>query len=673
MQSTTILLIILAAIFTFVLAYFQYIFKERKSTKQWLFVLCRSITYFLLLILIINPKIKHATIITEKPKLIVLADNSQSIKELKQNTNEVNALHSFLNDKDLQSKFEVLPYVFGSELKATNTLDFTEKQTEINNALHTLQNVYKNQKTATIIITDGNQTFGTDYQYEKFNQPIFPIVLGDTIPVQDLKIQQVNVNKYAYLHNKFPVEILMSYQGNTPVTAMVSITENGTSVFTQKVNFNSAKLSLTVNAELNASSKGVKTYRVSIKSNLKEKNSINNTKQFAVEVIDESTKIALVSKLMHPDLGAIKKAIETNEQRKVTVLSPDDIQDINDYQLLILYQPDASFNTLFKIIKKQYKNTLIIAGTKTDWNFLNQVQSAFSKAINQQTEDVQPTLNKAFRKFLFEENLDFRNYPPLKASFGDLLFTTPHDDILYRQVSGINTRTPLLSLYDNGESKNGVLFGENIWKWRSYDYQEHENFVMFDDFITKIVQYLASSKKRERLSLQYESFYYGSQNLKINASYLDENYEFNLQGKLAINIQDTRTKQIYKRAFLLNGHHFEVDLSNLPPSEYTFTVTSSDGLRKSGNFTILEFNIEKQFINADAKRLLNLSLNSGGQRYFINNFNQLQHQLKQDKRFIPVQKSISIESSLINWKWLLSIIILVLTGEWFVRKYNGLI
>ena len=46
-------------------------------------------------------------------------------------------------------------------------------------------------------------------------QVVFPLILGDSIVNTDLKIQQINVNKYTYLNNKFPVEIIASYTGNT--------------------------------------------------------------------------------------------------------------------------------------------------------------------------------------------------------------------------------------------------------------------------------------------------------------------------------------------------------------------------------------------------------------------------------------------------------------------------
>jgi hypothetical protein len=46
--------------------------------------------------------------------------------------------------------------------------------------------------------------------------------------------------------------------------------------------------------------------------------------------------------------------------------------------------------------------------------------------------------------------------------------------------------------------------------------------------------------------------------------------------------------------------------------------------------------------------------------------------LLQDDRFLPTQKSELIVVSLIEFKWLLALIAVALTAEWFIRKYNGL-
>ncbi len=56
---------------------------------------------------------------------------------------------------------------------------------------------------------------------------------------------------------------------------------------------------------------------------------------------------------------------------------------------------------------------------------------------------------------------------------------------------------------------------------------------------------------------------------------------------------------------------------------------------------------------------------------FKNEIDELKKLLLEDKTFFTTQKLIVKEQSLIDWKWVLLIIALLLSIEWFVRKYFG--
>ena len=59
-----------------------------------------------------------------------------------------------------------------------------------------------------------------------------------------------------------------------------------------------------------------------------EKNLVNNSREFAVEVIDERTKVLIAYSFLHPDLGALKKAIESNQQREVELMPVSEVTEI---------------------------------------------------------------------------------------------------------------------------------------------------------------------------------------------------------------------------------------------------------------------------------------------------------------------------------------------------------
>ncbi len=677
MSSETLLYIILAGIVALALATFQYISKKKSMTKlSMLFSFLRFLSVFAVLLLIVNPSFDQTKLSIEKPNLVVAVDNSSSIKHLKQDSALIDFIDEIKSNSDIQNKFNLDFFTFGENLKPLDSITFTDKQTNISKAFTQLNEIYKQTTSPTLLITDGNQTYGNDYQFSSNNykQPIYPIILGDTITYTDLRIQQFNVNKYAFLKNRFPVEAILVYNGNTAIQSNFIVKNGNTTIYSELINFSKNDNSKVINFTLPANRVGVSNYKATIIPIESEKNKVNNTKNFAVEIINQKTKIAIVSSFSHPDLGALKKSIETNEQRTVNIIKPNIlINQLEDFQLIILYQPNNKFSTLIDKLNTQNRNRFIITGPKTDLRFLNRISNDYSFDITGQTENYQANLNINYAPFLID-NLDFESFPPLLSNYGEVRFSGTYETILNKTVKGIALEEPLLATFEINGRREAVLFGEQIWQWRAQSYLNEKTFDNFDNFIGKLIQYLASTKKKSRLNIDYESFYNGNNNVIIKAEFFDKNYVFDTRETLNITVIDkvSKTKTVFP--LILKNNNYQVDLSNLPASEYSFTVrASNENISKSGNFRILEYDVEQQFLNADVTKLQQLATNSSGTSYFINETNKTLNDLLNDNRFVPIQKSSKNTIPLIDWKYLLAIIAFSLGLEWFIRKYNGLI
>ncbi|MFI0429141.1 VWA domain-containing protein [Mariniflexile sp. HMF6888] len=677
MQTETLLYIIFSGIIALLIAGFQYKFnKKSMSRRNMLFLFLRFLTIFSVLLLLINPKFEQITLSTIKPNLVIAVDNSSSIKYLKQDANVNSLVEKLITDKRLTDKFHIETYTFGEKLRASNVIEFDEKQTNIDAAFNQLSQIYKQTISPTILITDGNQTYGNSYEfaYSNYKQHIYPVILGDTVRYTDLKIQQLNVNKYAYLKNQFPVETILVYNGDTAINSKFIVTSGNSVVYSEIVNFTKQNNSKVINFKLPANSVGVHAYKALLEPLKNEKNTTNNLKNFAIEVIDQKTKIALVSDFIHPDLGALKKSIESNEQRSVSFLNSNSVlNQINDFQLVILYQPNNKFNKLYEVLNSENKNRFTVIGTKTDLNFLNKINKTFTHEITQQTETYQAELNKNYTPFIIED-IDFESFPPLNTHYGAVSFSLSFETILNKTIHGISKKEPLLATFETNGRREAVLFGENIWQWRAQSYLNSKSFNSFDDFVGKLIQYTASNKQKNRLNVAYESFYNGNTNVIIKAEFFDKNYVFDTRETLHITVKNVATNETKTFPLILNNTNYQVDLSSLPASDYEFTIKASkENISKSGSFKILEYNVEQQFLNADVTKLQQLATNSQGKSFFVNTAENLAETLLNDTRFVSIQKNNKNSLPLIDWKYLLIIIALSLSLEWFLRKYNGLI
>jgi len=675
MSSETLIYIIIAGIVALLLALFQYKTKSFSKLKM-LFTFLRFLTIFSVLLLLINPKFEKVNISTEKPNLVLAIDNSNSIIHLNQDENLTALIDEIKNNKELQDKFNIDLFSFGKKLNTLDSLTYNERQTNIDKAFRELSQIYKNTISPILLLTDGNQTYGNDYSFTalKNKQPIYSVILGDTITYSDLKIKQLNANKYTFLKNKFPVEAILISNAKENVSTRFIVTSGNATVYSELINFNKNNNSKLINFTLPANRVGVYSYKATLVPLENEKNKINNTKNFAIEVIDEKTKVAIVSNFSHPDLGSLKKSIESNEQRSVMFFKPNDIiNQLNDFQLVILYQPDNNFRLLYQELDTQNKNRFVICGTKTNWRFLNSINNSYSHDITNQIEDYQAEPNTNYSAFILED-LDFNSFPPLKSSFGEASFSIPIETLLYKKIRTISTEASLLATFEDNGRREAILFGENLWQWRAQSFMNTKSFNSFDNFIGKLIQYLASNKRKNRLNVEYESFYEGNTNVIIKAQFFNKNYEFDSRETLNIIIEDKINEDSYTFPFILRNNNYQVNLSNLPASDYSFTIrATNENITKSGSFKILEYNIEQQFLNANVTKLQHLATNSSGESYFIANYSKLFNDLLQDKRYLPIQISTKNIVSLIDWKYLLVLIIICLSIEWFLRKYNGLI
>jgi hypothetical protein len=678
MNKSTIALIILSVILAGGLSYFQYFYKAKnKSNTTKLLVFLRFLSVFGLLLLLINPIVSRSTFETIKTPLPIVVDNSSSIEDLKANQIAKELYEKIRSNSKLNDKFDVQTYSFDSEfqpIESVDELNFKGKQTNIDEVAKNLKSINKNLSFPTVLISDGNQTSGSDYVFSfDANNKVYPLIVGDTTTYLDLKISQINVNKYAFHKNKFPVEVFLQYAGTKSVTANFAISQGNNVLNKQSISFSPSNKSAVLNILLPADKTGLQIFNARISSNEPEKNSYNNAKKFAVEIIDQKTEVAIISAINHPDIGALKRAIESNAQRKVTIVKPNQTNELNKYNVLVLFQPNAEFKQVFETNKNLKINTWIITGNTTDFGFLNQQQNQITFRMSSQKEDFLANFSSDFNLFAIE-NIGFENFPPLENAYGTI---TPNENVtvlLSSRIRNVETNQPLLAFSDNQGSRSAFLMGENIWKWRAHSFVDKKSFEEFDIFLDKTIQFLASNDSKKSLIVNHERFYNSGDALEITAQYFNKNYEFDEKARLTIALTNSKTKQVKRYDLLKTNNSFKVNLDGLAAGQYLFTVKElNSNASYSSTFEILDFDIEKQFVNPDMAKLKQLALQTKGAVFIPNQVDNLIKVLLDNEDYKAIQKDIIKKTPFIDWVWLLIIIAFSLAAEWFIRKYNGLL
>ncbi|AGC78013.1 hypothetical protein LX97_03104 [Nonlabens dokdonensis] len=671
----TVVLMIVAAGIAALIALFQYgyIGTSKNTRKKPWFALLRFLTVFSILLLFIAPRFDSKTYESLLPQLVIVVDDSKSIDYLDSGDAVKKDLESILNNQELNSNFEIQTYKFSETIQPLDSLGFLATETDLSVAITQPQELFKNRNKAVVVLTDGNQTTGNSYSYSQIDEKtsLYPVIYGDTTQYADLQITNINVNRYSYLNNEFPVEVFVSYQGQEKESRLFKITQGNSTLYSETLSFDSKNRSAIVSFNLTSKAVGTQSMVATIEALPNEKNTQNNYRSFAVEVIDQQTNVLILSDQLHPDIGALKKAIESNQQRKVTIKNTSEDYDLNEYNLVVMYGVSSAFEKAYTQIDQFNKNTWVITGSQPDIDYLNSKYQSFELENSFDFDEAQPILNTSYSTFNLDQ-LSFDDYPPAQVPFGELIFNTNVDVLFYKKIGAIATTQPIWFNYEDGDSKRAVTLASGLWRWRAQSYLDEQDFKNFDDLVSSQVQYLASNKKRNRLEVTYEPFYYQNKSILINAQYLDKNYEFEDNGILNLNITNTENKELITRPFVLSGNSYVVDLSGLEAGDYRFTVkVENDQLSRSGSFSILEYDIEKQQVNASDAGMKKLV---GNERvYYQGQTAQLIENLNTDPLLQTVERASVKQTSLIDWKYLLGLILLLLGLEWFLRKYNGLV
>jgi hypothetical protein len=293
--------------------------------------------------------------------------------------------------------------------------------------------------------------------------------------------------------------------------------------------------------------------------------------------------------------------------------------------------------------------------------------------MSSQKENYLASYESNFNLFALD-NIGFENFPPLENPFGTITANENISVLLTSRIRNIETNSPLLAFSDNQGLRSAFLFGENSWKWREQNYLDKKEFTDFDLFVDKTIQFLATNNSKKSFIINHERFYNSGDALEITAQYFNKNYELDEKARLTISVTNTKTKQVKKYDLLRDSNAFKVSLDGLIAGQYTFTVKElNSNASYTNGFEILDFDIEKQFVNPDLTKLKQLASQTNGKAYVPNQIDDLVKILLANEDYKAVQKSIVKKTPIIDWIWLLILIAISLASEWFIRKYNGML
>jgi len=658
-------------------------FKSASTSLKYLLVVLRFISISIIILLLFKPKLLNEIKQIEKPILVFLQDASSSILNHTDSNYYQNEFIALIdkNNKQLEHKFDVYSYNFSDSIKNGINHKYSGKSTDISKAFKNIDDRFHNRNLAGIILSsDGNYNQGTNpyYQVLELKAPVYTLAIGDTAIQRDLSIESVRHNEIAYLENEFPLEFEVLSNFNSEAKHKIHITNQGKTVYEELVQLDS-NTPLSKHIFIEALNEGIQYYDLSISSFEGEKNTINNTYRIAIEVLNNLQNILILSSAPHPDIAALKSALEEGKNYQVTSsLFHQFKEEIEAYNLVILHQipdfSDRNEDLLNRIIESE-TSVLFISGKNTKWSKFNQIQNLVEVKTKNSMQEVFPMINDNFSPFKLSSACKefIQTAPPLRAPFGELINKEIEHTLFKQKIEGINTNQELLFFAEEDEKQIAVLLAEGLWKWRLFDYQKNETHVNFNEWIQSLSQYLTLNKDKRKLRLQYSKIVSQGNSFQLNAQLYNDNYQLIDDAELSLYLKD---KKKTEHLYTLNSSEttYNTSIDNLNEGTYQFKVVSKfngEQTEQTGTFAILDSQLEQQKLNADWTTLKIISDNTQGLLIQKNDF---------DKYAVIVSNNVKAESQvyfskqlsdLIQHKSIFLLLLLSLILEWGIRKILG--
>ena len=635
--------------------------------------------------MLLSPVLKYLQNKEEKPMIAFIQDNSASEKVGFKKTDSIAYRKDVLNLIDeLKKDYNVKEFSFGNQLSDSLKFKFNEQSTDISSALELVMTTLESNNLGGIILASdgiynkGASPLSVNYPYKG---AIYTIGIGDTNVQKDALVARVFANKVVYLGDQFAIrsDIAAYACKGSQVTVTVFSHNSNRVISSQNAQVSDERYSKSIETILDAKSAGVQHFTITVSKVEGEQNLANNTQEVYVEVIDSKENVLIIANAPHPDVFAIRDALSKNKNYKIDVMTADKVNaKIGDYNLIILHNlPSVNYNanSLIDQAKKIGISIWYITGSQTAMAAFNQDQDALqitSRGLS--ANDAQGVLNPNFSYFTVNAANNISSLPPLSVPFGDYKIGPNTQVLMYQKLGGVTTQYPLFLVQQHVNGRVGVLTGEGIWRWRLYDYNQHNNHTLVDDYLLKTAQYLSvkHDKKQFRTSIA-KTVYSESEPITFDAELYNENYELINAPDVNLVILDSANKK-YQFTMNKNGNSYSLNIGNLGVGKYSYaTSTSFNGqsYTATGNLIVVAQNIEEVNTTADFGLLNQLAQNYGGEFIYPSQIASLKEKIQRNASIKTILRSTVNINPLIDWKWLFALLIVLLSIEWFVRKRSG--
>ncbi len=661
----------------------------------WIMGILRWLALSGLLLLLADPLVRVVTSRLEKPILIFLQDESQSIAFSlgKDSSSYVAAVRKLLDQ--WQEAYDVKAFGFGDRVTGAPTFRFERPATDIAHALQHVHDRFSGRNVQAIILaSDGifNQGSSPLQVAEGIAAPIYTIALGDTVVQRDVSLELVRFNSPVFLGDRYPVRVEINASSCSGEQTTVSIAEvvqgQTVPVSSQSVALGSADGLVRVDFVLHAQRAGIIHYRIRVAPVANERTDANNVQDIYVEVVERRQRILLLAAAPHPDLSALRQAIVRSGSYEVDlVMGMSEPIAWSEYDLIAFHQlpvPGEPIAPLVASVRQAKKPILFFLGASTSVSLWNVSQNVLKiAAVTSGVSEALPIVNDNFSFLSVPEVVKDRTgvFPPLTVPFGEYRSEGNAQVLMYQKVGAVTTHYPLWLFQEDMLGRSVVVCGEGFWRWRLWEYRTYRNHEATDALISMSLQYLFAQAVDQPFRVWLTRVGSSGTNVLLpetevvafGAELFNEARQLVNDPDVMLVLKNEQGNE-FEHVFERMGDTYTLQLGTLPAGNYTWVATTQLAGKKyqrEGRFAITPMQMELTELKADHRLLYNVSSQTHGRFFTAAQLSELEHFLAKQEPPKSMLLSSTRTHPMIHVLWLLAVFILLLAIEWFLRRWHG--
>ena len=607
---------------------------------------------------------------TYPKKIAVALDASNSMQFEKDSA----ALQKLIQEIIIQESDQIDIWQFGaSATLVDDSIDFNQKTTNLEALLQQVQNVYpEGQLAKMILVSDGIMNRGRAIQgFDQLGFTIDAVGVGDTSDYPDAIAKNLFHNSKTFKGNETPLEVQLQFQDLAGKQYQYEIQAGDSIKVKGKGKVEGNSFFVKYQHRIRFHKEGQIALQLSVKIDEKEVVSSNNTLNSTIEVKEEQKKVAILYASPTPNISAIRNVLKHTNDYSTDLFQYKDLkeEELAGYDILMLLQLDKLPNTFWKWQEKAQKGLVLFTngtGTPTISNSMLRITPSRSVL------EVKPKIPEA-SNFLDIKTEAIDNLPVVQLMRGNIQISDGQQTVLEATSNGINLETPLIVMGNSGKTKLVVINAMDTWRWKLYEgIDEQKENLFFSDVLMKLVNFAGLTKAENRLQVDIPKTIDDTRPLVVRASVLDISYKVDPLAKVNILLQNGSEK--IGKGFYYANQRYSVDLGRLSPGDYQYRVeaiSGNDTLIKEGSLKVEEQLIETMNRKADWVSLSQLAKQNGGEFVPLKSA----HQFIQSRAKVPLTRIEYIQEEvklIFEWKWIVYLLLALLTAEWSIRKYNGI-